>query len=429
VRRIRSRLLLSLLTLLVAATGCDSGSNRSDKPPPPPRPITQPDLVRHLVALQRIADRNGGQRAAGTPGFTASVDYVTGVLRRAGWRVRIQQVPMAGWRERSPATMTVGGTTLRPIRDFRVPSYSAAGRVDAPLRAVDDGCQPTDFDGLQPGEVAFTGFGTCFLWRKTLNARRAGASALVAQASASERGVAFATLVVPKLGLPVVLMSSLVPARDGDQVQLNLNVQTRQAQTQNVIAEIGPSKGRVAMAGAHLDSVPNGPGIDDNGSGVVTLLEVARTFGPRPPGRVRLAFWGAEEEGLIGSRRYVRELSQAERREIGAYLNFDMVGSPNAVPAVYSDGDPRLGRLLRRLHPGRERGVLVGNRSDTSAFEGNDIPINGLYTGANERGPGGKPRDPCYHLPCDTLANVNRAVLLEMARTASRALVEVAQAK
>jgi Iap family predicted aminopeptidase len=414
-----------LLPLLVPAAGCNS----DDKPPPPQRPIAQRDLVRHLTALQRIATENGGERAAGTPGFTASVDYVVGVLRRAGWRVHVQQVPMAGWRERSPASMTVAQTKLTPIRDFRVPSYAAAGRVDAPLRAVDDGCQAADFDGLSPGEVAFTGFGTCFLWRKTVNARRAGASALIAQTSSSKRGVASATLAVPRLGLPVVLMSKRVPAHDGDRVQLKVNAQTRPAPTQNVIAEIGPTDGRVVMAGAHLDSVPNGPGIDDNGSGVATLLEVARTFGPRPPGRVRLAFWGAEEEGLIGSRRYVHELSPTQRREIAAYLNLDMVGSPNAVPAVYSDGDPRLGRLLRRLHPGAERGVLVGNRSDSSAFEGKDIPINGLYTGATERGPGGGQRDPCYHLPCDTLANVNRAVMLEMARTASRALAELAQAK
>ena len=148
------------------------------------------------------------------------------------------------------------------------------------------------------------------------------------------------------------------------------------------------------MAGAHLDSVPGGPGINDNGSGVATLLEVARTFGPRPPGRVRLAFWGAEEEGLIGSRRYVRGLSDAERDQIDAYLNLDMVGSPNAVAAVYSDGDQRLGRLLRRVHPGPERGILVGNRSDSSAFQGAGVPINGLYTGADERGPGGGARDP-----------------------------------
>jgi hypothetical protein len=425
---IAARLLLALLAALVLATGCDSDSDSgSSKQPPPPRPIAQRDLVRHLVALQRIADHSGGQRAAGTAGFTASVDYVVGVLRRAGWRAHVQRVPMAGWRERSPATMSVAGADLKPIRDFRVPSYSAAGQVDGALRAADDGCQAADFDALHPGDIAFTGSGTCFLWRKTVNARRAGASALVAQTSTSGRGVASATLAVPRLGLPAVLMSSDVPARDGDRVQLSVTAATTRARTQNVIAEIGPESGPLAMAGAHLDSVPNGPGINDNGSGVATLLEVARTFGPRPPGRVRLAFWGAEEEGLIGSRRYVRELPKDDRRDIAAYLNLDMVGSPNAVPTVYSDGDRRLGRLLRRLHPGPERGALTGNRSDHAAFESAGIPVNGLYTGANEPGPGGRQRDPCYHLPCDTLANVNRPVLLRMARTAARALAELAR--
>ncbi len=103
-----------------------------------------------------------------------------------------------------------------------------------------------------------------------------------------------------------------------------------------------------------------------------------------------------------------------------------MVGSPNAVPAVYSDGDEALARLLRRVHPGRERGVLTGNRSDHSAFESAGVPVNGLYTGANEPGPGGRNRDPCYHLPCDTLANVDLGVLLPMARATARALERLA---
>jgi aminopeptidase S len=112
-------------------------------------------------------------------------------------------------------------------------------------------------------------------------------------------------------------------------------------------------------------------------------------------------------------------------------VNLDMVGSPNAVPGVYSDGEPELGALLRRVHPGEEIGVLTGNRSDHSAFERAGVPVNGLYTGANERGPGGRPRDPCYHLPCDTLANVDREVLLRMARATALALVRLtgAQAK
>jgi hypothetical protein len=412
--------------ILTATAGCDSDDDGDSKPPPPPRPIATRDLVAHLTALQQIAESNGGERTAGTPGYDASVAYVARVLRRAGWRVHVQRVPMVAWRERSPASLSLNGTPVAHSQ-FRVPSYSSAGRADGTLRAVDDGCQATDFDGLSPGDFAFTGFGTCFLWRKTVNARRAGASAVIVQTAGSRHGVASATLAVPRLGLPVVLMSRDVAARDGDRLQLSVNSATARGSTQNVIAELGPRSGRVVMAGAHLDSVPGGPGINDNGSGVVTLLEIARTFGPRPPGRVRLAFWGAEEEGLIGSRRYVRELSPDEREQIAAYLNFDMVGSPNAVPAVYSDGDSRLGRLLRRLHPGRERGVLVGNRSDSSAFEGHDIPINGLYSGATEPGPGGKPRDPCYHLPCDMLANVDRAVLLKMARAAARALAELAR--
>jgi aminopeptidase Y len=388
--------------------------------------VTQAALRAHLTALQQIADANGGERAAGTKGYDASVAYVAEQLKRSGWRVQTQQVPMAAWREDSPARLEVAGAVLEPT-DFRVPSYSAAGDVSGTLKVVGDACEAEDFDGLAEGDVAFTGFGTCFLWRKTVNARKAGASALVVQAKGTEQGVASATLAVPNLNLPVVLMSNKVPVRDGDAVHLQIDASTTKGSTRNVIAEIGPTGGPVVMAGAHLDSVPGGPGINDNGSGVATLLEVAHTFGQRPPGRVRLAFWGAEEEGLIGSRRYVKRLPQRERDEIAAYLNFDMVGSPNAVPAVYSDGDRKLGRLLRRLNPGPERGILVGNRSDSSAFRG--VPINGLYTGATERGPGGKPRDPCYHLPCDTLDNVDQAVLLKSARAAARALYELAQAK
>jgi hypothetical protein len=387
------------LIVVVLAAGCDSGNSSSDEPAPPPAPqqIGASGLAGQLRVLDLIARQNGGDRAAGTVGYAGSVSYVSGLLRRLGWRVRVQRVPMTTWRERSPASLSIGDGALRPVRDFRVPGYSASGSAAGALRAVGDGCARSDFAALEPGEVAFTGFGTCFLFRKAINARRAGASALIAQTSASPRGVAFATLVEPHIGLPA-------------------------GSTQNVIAEIGPSHGPVTMAGAHLDSVPGGPGVNDNGSGVATLLEVARTFGPRPPGRVRLGFWGAEEEGLIGSRHYVRSLARAERREIAGYLNFDMLGSPNAVPAVYSDGDARLGRLLRRVYPGRERAVLVGNRSDGSAFQNIGVPVNGLYSGATEPGPGGRPRDACYHLPCDSFANVNMKSLLPLARAAARAL-------
>ena len=182
----------------------------------------------------------------------------------------------------------------------------------------------------------------------------------------------------------------------------------------NVLAE---SRGRgrsVVMAGAHLDSVPAGPGINDNGSGVAALLGLAESAGSSAPGApIRLAFWGAEELGLYGSRRYVAALSPAERQRIRAYVNLDMVGSRNAVRAVYAAKDS-----ARRIRNGSQRieNVLNGlvkptehssGASDHVPFARAGIPVGGVFTGASQRGPGGRPSDSCYHLACDRLANVD----------------------
>jgi aminopeptidase S len=200
---------------------------------------------------------------------------------------------------------------------------------------------------------------------------------------------------------------------------------SRAATTENVIAETpGGSEDHLVMAGGHLDSVRGGPGIDDNGSGVATLIEAAEAIGPKPPGaKVRIGFWAAEELGLVGSRRYVRSLGGPERRRIEAYLNFDMVGSPNAVPAVYGDGGSReLARVLRASTDVKLGEASVGQSSDHTWFQVAGIPVSGLFTGASEPGPGGRPQDPCYHLACDTADNVDLTILSEMARTAAAAL-------
>ena len=82
------------------------------------------------------------------------------------------------------------------------------------------------------------------------------------------------------------------------------------------------------MVGAHLDSVEEGPGINDNGSGSGTILEIAEEIAelPRNPrNRIRFAWWGAEEAGLIGSTAYVADLIESgEIDDIEANLNFDM---------------------------------------------------------------------------------------------------------
>jgi hypothetical protein len=411
------------VALAAPVAGCDSSGSDEPAPPPPPPRITLEGLTDHLRALDRIAERNGGERATGTPGYRASVKYVARVLRAAGWRVRIEGVPLREPIERSAPRLAAGSVgQLRPWADFRTLTYSGAGSGSGLLRRVGSGCRPADVAALRPGEVALAARGGCFFRVKAANARGADALGLLVETPASRRGVASATLARP-VDLPALLIAQPIAARleDGDRVSLRVDTRLRRGRTWNVIAEAGTGEGLV-MAGAHLDSVPRGPGINDNGSGVASLLEVARVLGPRPGRRVRLAFWGAEELGLGGSRHYVGTLSPRERRAVAAYINLDMVGSPNAVPALYRDGDERLTRILRGAHPGREAGVPAEGRSDHAPFDSAGIPVGGLYTGADERGPGGEPRDPCYHLPCDTLANVDGQVLLRMARATLRAL-------
>ena len=423
-----------LPVLLVAAllAGCDSGEDGEPAPEPaPPRAITEAELGEHLNALQEIADGNNGIRAAGTSGDRDSVDYVAERLRAAGWRVHLQPVRFPYFDLRR-ASVSIRSRRQRQGRDFQVLSYSGAGGANGQLRRLDSGCEADEYSGLGTGDVPLVSRGVCFFREKALNAQRAGATALVVvDESPTERGVPSGTLAVPGIQIPVVLVADSV-ARDGARVAVDVEADSGRRVTHNVIAETPAGGGdRVVMAGGHLDSVRGGPGINDNGSGTALLIEAAEAIGPNPPGaRVRLAFWGAEELGLLGSRHYVRSLDRAERRRIDAYLNFDMVGSPNAVPEYYADGDERLGRVLRRAAGRPLGGVSVGGASDHAPFMEAGIPVNGLYTGASERGPGGRPRDACYHLACDTVARVNRQVLLRMARAAAEALEQLsAQAK
>jgi Zn-dependent M28 family amino/carboxypeptidase len=337
--------------------------------------------------------------------------------------VQLQPVRFPYFELRS-ASLSVGGRTLRRPRDFQVLSYSGAGRATGHLRRLLGGCASEEYFGLGPRDIPLVSRGQCFFRGKAFTAQAAGARALVViDDSPTGRGVPSGTLAASGVHIPVVLVSS-ERVRDGAKVSVDVDAISERRLTHNVIAETpGGDERSVVMAGGHLDSVAGGPGINDNGSGAATLIEIAEAIGPDPSGaRVRLGFWGAEELGLLGSRQYVRSLSREERRRIRAYINLDMVGSPNAVPELYADGDERLGRVLSRAARGPLGKVSAGGSSDHAPFRAAGVPVNGLYTGSTERGPGGRPRDPCYHLACDTLDNVNRPVLLRMARAAARAI-------
>ena len=230
----------------------------------------------------------------------------------------------------------------------------------------------------------------------------------------NERPVA-ATLARPGLRIPALALGSAAgEGLAGRRATVVVRAVSEQRETSSVIGETGPEDARrVVMAGGHLDSVPAGPGLNDNGSGVAALLHIAERLADenRP---LRFGFWGAEEIGLVGSRRYVTDLSTAERRRIAAYVNLDMVGTPDSEPEVY-DGARSIETALRRHLPRGTGDVHLEGNSDHASFERFGIPAGGIFTGL----------DDCYHQRCDTLRNVDLEVLATSARATEAALMDL----
>ncbi len=225
--------------------------------------------------------------------------------------------------------------------------------------------------------------------------------------------------------------------RDGETCCRNVIAQTRTGDVR-----------RVVMLGAHLDSVRKGPGINDNGSGVAALLEIATRLGGSPPVRnaVRFAFWGSEEDDMVGSTHYVDTLSRAQRDDILLYLNLDMLASPNPgyfvlggegrSPAEH--GPPGSAQVVCLLVEQLAatgvvaRTVPLDRESDYAPFIDAGIPSAGVWAGDREDktrkqarrwgGRAGRPFDPHYHTGRDRLDTLDRAALDHFTRAVAGAV-------
>ncbi|CAL9297590.1 M28 family metallopeptidase [Streptomyces sp. SudanB25_2051] len=407
----------------------------------------------HLRKFQQIADTAGGNRAAGTLGYDASAAYVYQQLKKAGYDVSYQDFPFV-YTETLAQKLAVVSPQPRDVTvsAMTYTKSTPVGGTKAALAAapVDGdgthGCEPADFAaGAFTGKVALIQRGGCTFAVKQANAAAAGAVAALVYNNVE--GTLSGTLgssdaaKIPTGGVSKADGEALAAAVAAGPVEVNVEIRQLQEQrvTRNVIAET--QRGNAAntvMLGSHLDSVTAGPGINDNGSGSAGLLDVALKFAKykdKTSNKVRFAWWGAEENGLLGSEYYVGALDDLGRKEIKLYLNFDMIASPNYGLFVY-DGDnsdgvgapagpagsAQLERdinafLDKKGHP--HEGTDFTGRSDYGPFIEVGIPSGGTFTGAEgiktakqaEKfgGTAGMAYDPCYHAACDDLDNISMA--------------------
>ncbi len=434
--------------------------------------VTVQGVRAHQQALQNIATMNNGTRASGTPGYQASVNYVVRRLQRAGYHPRIQEFSFKSFEELAPATFARTSPDPRAFTDdeFQIMSYSGSGDVTAALTPVDlvlppgaaantsnSGCEASDFPASTSGTIALMQRGTCPFAVKAENAQAAGAiGAVIFNEGQAGRTETLAgtlsentTATIPVIGTSFAVGNEL--AAQSATVHVTTSTKITQTTSSNVIADLAPKNarkaGKIVLLGAHLDSVPAGPGINDDGSGVATNLEIAEQMAddkaPRNP--VRFAFWGGEESGLIGSTFYVGQLSDEEGEKIGLNLNFDMLGSPNFVRFVY-DGD---GSAFGTAGPAGSDDIehtfeayfaSQGLATDPTAFDGRSdykpfidagIPAGGLFSGAEGvktaeqqaryGGVTGEAYDRCYHQACDDFTNVSLPGLRQLADGAAHA--------
>ncbi|MEO3752743.1 M28 family peptidase [Streptomyces sp. B6B3] len=447
---------------------------------------TAEGVLRHLAEFQRIADASDGTRAAGTPGHERSARYAGELLDAAGYDVDYQRLPF-----RYVETLTERLTRLDapaddpedpedpeapedpedpedpgdiPVDAMTYTPNTPVGGLEAALAAVPDtGCAAADYaSGDHAGRIALVARGDCTFAEKQALAAEAGALAVLVHNNVP--GPLAGTLsdpdnaVIPTGGITQAdgeALAAELAAGEEVTVRIELEQLSEERTTVNVIAETpGGDPSRVVMAGAHLDSVIDGPGINDNASGAAGILNAALLFAALAPAdhphTVRFALWSAEEFGLLGSEHYVERLTPTERQDIALYLNFDMIGSPNPGFFVY-DGEEEAegGAADQAAPPGsaaisrdladflRSRGVAPGTtefngRSDYAPFLDAGIPVGGTFSGAEDvktetevglwGGTADAPYDECYHQSCDDLTNVGAAVLETHAQAIAHAV-------
>ncbi|KAK3318055.1 hypothetical protein B0H66DRAFT_556128 [Apodospora peruviana] len=404
--------------------------------------ITLKPLRAGAEKLQAIANANGGTRVFGSAGHNATVDYIFDTLTSLGYYDVVKQ-PFTEIYSAGTGSFAVNGEAIVS----NIMTYTPSGSVTAQVIAVPDlGCTPEVYPVEVAGNIALVERGTCNFAAKALSAKMAGAAALVIYNNIE--GSISGTLGTPFLDYaPVVSISQA----DGHAILASLTegpvtadfeviATTEERVNYNVLAETKEGDhNNVLVLGAHSDSVAAGAGINDDGSGSIGILEVAKALSKfKIKNAVRFGWWGAEEFGKLGSYYYVESINSTESQlaKIRAYLNFDMIASPNYIYSIYDgDGDafglkgPAGSDVIEKDF----QDFYAANgfpsvpkpfdgRSDYAAFIENGIPAGGIFTGAEAikteeeaalfGGQAGVALDINYHGVGDTVDNLDWTAFL-----------------
>jgi Zn-dependent M28 family amino/carboxypeptidase len=446
-------------------------------------------IKQHLWALQQIADDNNGTRYTGSQGHIDSASYVMSQLDPDYFNVYTDPFTAIVFKDLADPTLSYNPASPdEPFtlgEDFNTMEFSGSGNLsNAPIAVVDftppttqasassAGCEDSDFptgDNSLAGKVAVIQRGTCDFGVKAENAQNHGAAGVIlfnegTTNDPDRQGMINGTL-GRELNIPV-LETTYANGKwlvDHTNTLVNMTASTRtdHVPTYNVVADTRTGRAdRTVIVGAHLDSVPEGPGINDDGSGTSTDLEVAQQMaelGIKPVNRVRFMWFAGEEQGLLGSTDYASRLGKKGASKISAMLDFDMLASPNYAELIYDgdgsefgvagpNGSGTIEKVFQKFFDGRgeytER-IPFDGRSDYDGFTSVGIPAGGIFTGAEEHkdafeanparwggvvSPDASGQyDPCYHQACDTYANINDHVLGIMSDAVAHSVLTFAQ--
>src|ERR1041384_6011489 len=222
-------------------------------------------------------------------------------------------------------TKTLTNAKVVPTNDIIDPPPAVAGSSTS-------GCEAADYPASVVGNVALVQRGTCAFVEKAAMAQQVGAAGIIIftdGVGAARQNPVFVDdqvdLTIPAVVSSFALGNELYQAiKAGKNVTVNFSTfgTLQDRFLPQVIAETkGGDKNNVLVVGAHLDSVPAGPGINDDGSGTALLLAQAEAMAKNKHGKnlrqkIRFGWWGAEEEGLIGSSYYASNLTAAQVAKI-----------------------------------------------------------------------------------------------------------------